>query len=272
MLRIIRELASYRELIVVLAWKNITLRYKQAYLGIAWGILKPVVLMLIFVLVRSFVGIESGDIPYPLLTYSALLPWIFFQESASEGVTSVVANASLIRKIYFPREIFPLTAVLTKLVELAINFLILIGLMAWYAYGFKASMVWLPGLIVLTMLVSLTIAFAGAAVNVYFRDISQMLPMVLALLMYASPVMYPLDLVRKKLLLEQAAGSWSDTLYTVYTLNPMAGIIDAFQKALLLGLDPDWRTVQPGLILIAVALPLSYWLFKQAEAYFADII
>ena len=105
------NLFAYRELIATLARKNIAIRYKQAYLGIAWAVIKPVTLMLIFTLVRSFVGIDSGDIPYPVLIFAALLPWIFFQESASEGVTSVVSNTALIKKIYFPREIFPITAV-----------------------------------------------------------------------------------------------------------------------------------------------------------------
>ncbi len=123
MIRIVRNLYRYRELIAALVWKNIVLRYKQAYLGILWAILKPIMLMLIFTLVRSFVGIETGDIPYPILTFAALLPWVFFQESASEGVNSVTSNAALIKKIYFPREVFPITAMATKLVELASAFL-----------------------------------------------------------------------------------------------------------------------------------------------------
>ena len=134
MITVVKNLVEYRELMAVLAWKNVTLRYKQAYLGIAWAVVKPLVLMLIFTLVRSFVGIDSGNIPYPLLTFAALMPWIFFQESASEGVSSVVSNANLIKKIYFPREIFPITAVVTKLVELGINFIILAGLMIWFQY------------------------------------------------------------------------------------------------------------------------------------------
>ena len=103
MIRIVRNLYRYRELIAALVWKNIVLRYKQAYLGILWAILKPIMLMLIFTLVRGFVGIETGDIPYPILTFAALLPWVFFQEFASEGVNSVTSNAALIKKIYFPR-------------------------------------------------------------------------------------------------------------------------------------------------------------------------
>jgi len=115
------SLFAYRELMLALAWKNITIRYKQAYLGLVWAILKPVMLMVIFTLVRSFIGIETEGIPYPVLTFAALLPWIFFQESASEGINSVTSNAALIKKIYFPREVFPLTAMITKTVELSIS-------------------------------------------------------------------------------------------------------------------------------------------------------
>jgi len=268
----IKNIIDYRELIAVLAWKNITVRYKQAYLGIGWAILKPLTLMLVFTLMRSFVGIPSGNVPYPILAFAALLPWIFFQESASEGVQSVVGNAALIRKIYFPREVFPLTSMVTKLVELGINAFILAGLMIWYGMTPSAYIAWAPVIIVYTMLVSLSIAFAGAAINVYYRDMGAALPVLLALLMYASPVIYPLDLVRDKLLVQHAAGDWSNVLYILYTLNPLAGIIDSFQNVVLRGLPPDFTALIPGAILVAIALPLSYLLFKRAEAYFADVI
>ena len=272
MLTIAKNLYDYRELMATLAWKNVTLRYKQAYLGIAWAILKPVMLMLIFTLVKSFVGIESGEIPYPILVFAALMPWTFFQESTSEGVTSVVGNTALIKKIYFPREIFPITAVLTKLVELGISFVILAGLMVWYQMMPTVYILWVPLIIGYTTLAALTIAFVGAAINVYFRDVGAALPVVLSLLMYSSPVIYPLQLVKDKLLTQQAAGEWSDTLYTLYTLNPLAGIIDAFQSVVLRGTPPDLSAMIPGAAMIAILLPLSYLYFKRAENYFADVI
>lgn len=272
MLRIIKNIYQYRELIMVLAWKNIIVRYKQAYLGIAWAVLKPLMLMLIFTLVKSFVGIDSGDIPYPVFVFAALMPWIFFQETASDAVNSVVANRALIQKIYFPREIFPLISMVTKLVELAINFLILMLLMNFYEIMPGITALWVPVIIVYTMLVALTIGFFGAAVNVYYRDVATAIPVVLSIFMYASPVIYPLSLVKEKLLAQQAAGEWSDTLYTLYCMNPLAGIIDAFQGALFRGAVPDMSTILPGLVVTMVALPLSYLYFKRAEAYFADVI
>ena len=272
MMQAAKNLYAYRELMGVLAWKNITLRYKQAYMGIAWAIVKPLTLMLIFTLVKSFVGIDSGAIPYPLLTFVALIPWIFFQEATSEGVGSVVGNANLIRKIYFPREIFPLTTVATKLVELGINLIILAGLMAYYGFLPTATLLWVPLLILYTVLASLSIALMGAALNVYYRDIATALPMLLSLMMYASPVIYPLALVKEKLLINQAAGEWSNLLYTLYTLNPMAGIIDAFQQTILRGASPDLSALWPGMALVAALLPISYMIFKRAEAYFADVV
>jgi len=268
----IKNIVEYRELIGVLAWKNVTVRYKQAYLGIGWAVLKPLTLMLVFTLVRTFIGIPSGNVPYPILAFAALLPWIFFQEAASDGVQSVVGNAALIRKIYFPREVFPITGIMTKLVELAINALILAALMAWYRMVPTTQILWAPLIIFYTMLASLTIAFAGAAVNVYYRDVGTALPVLLSLLMYASPVIYPLQVVKEKLLVQHAAGVWSDALYVVYTLNPLAGIIESFQNVILRGAPPDFRALLPGVILVAVMLPFSYLFFKRAESYFADVI
>ena len=267
-----RGIQGLCELIAALAWKSITVRYKQAYLGVLWAVLKPLTLMLVFTLVRSFVNIPSGNVPYPILAFAALLPWIFFQESASEGVVSVVGNAALIRKIYFPREVFPLTSMMTKLVELGINVLILAGLMAWYGIAPTTQIAWAPLFILYTMLASLAIAFAGAAIHVYYRDVGTALPMLLSLLMYASPVIYPLDLVKDKLLVQQAAGKWSDVLYMLYTLNPLAGIIDSFQNVVLRGLPPNFSALIPGAILVAIGLPISYLFFKRAESHFADVI
>ncbi len=272
MISVFKNLYEYRELMAVLTWKNVTLRYKQAYLGIAWAVVKPFTLMLIFTVVKSFVGIDSGTIPYPLLTFAALMPWVFFQEAASEGVVSVVGNSNLIKKIYFPREIFPLTAVITKLVELGISFFILAGMMVWYHFVPGIYILWVPFIIFYTILAALSIAFVGAAVNVYYRDVGTALPVLLSLLMYASPVIYPLQLVKDKLLVQQSAGEWSNLVYTIYTLNPMAGVIDAFQSVVLRNQPPDLMAMVPGMILIAILLPLSFIFFKRAESYFADVI
>lgn len=272
MLQAANRVLQYRELLFTLAWKSVVVRYKQAYLGLIWTVAKPLVMMLIFMLMRSFVSIDSGDVPYAVLSYSALVMWTLFQESASDGVGSVVGNAHLIKKIYFPREVFPLTAVLTKLVEFCINFAILLVLMAMFGIRPSAQAVWVPLLVAYAVFIALAIAFVGAAVNVYYRDVAQMLPVVLNLLMYASPVIYPLHLVQQRLLAPGAAGGWGERLYTLYLANPLSGLIDAFQRVMLRDLPPDGATLLPGIVVVAVLLPLSYRAFKRAESHFADVI
>lgn len=272
MLQVAKDIMDYRELLGVLAWKNVSVRYKQAYLGLLWTILKPILLVLIFSVVRSFVGIDTGAIPYAVLTFGALLPWVYFQESASEGIHSVVSNAALVKKIYFPRIIFPLTSVLTKMIELGISFLVLAGLMAYYGLAPSLYVLWVPLIIAYTILVSLCVSMAGAAMNVYYRDVATALPVAISVFMYLSPIIYPLDLVKKKLLIDQAAGEWSEAIFTFYTVNPLVGIIDAFQKSMFYRQGPDFSVILPGFLLVLVCLPVSYKIFKRAEAWFADVI
>jgi lipopolysaccharide transport system permease protein len=272
MIAVVKELWTYRELVMTLVWKDIITRYKQAYLGVGIAVLKPLVLTVIFTMVRGFVGIDTGKIPYPILTFAALLPWTFFQESCAASVNSVVGNAALIRKIYFPRVIFPLTAVVTKFVETAIYFFLLALFMVWYRMSPSGHAVWVPFILGYTALVSLTLSLAGAALNVYYRDVGQLLPVGINLLMYASPVIYPLSLVQKKLLVERALGDWSAFGYRLYTLNPLAGIIDGFQAVMLRGEPPDWGILLPGCVATLVLLPISYAVFKRAESFFADVI
>ncbi|MBK1714392.1 ABC transporter permease [Rubrivivax gelatinosus] len=267
-----QSLFAHRDLIATLAWKNVVVRYKQAYLGLAWTVAKPLMMMLIFTLMRGFIGIDSGGVPYPVLAYCALMPWMFFQESASEGVNSVVGNAHLIKKVYFPRAIFPLTAVVTKLVEFGVNFVILLALMLWFGMLPGVQALWVPLLVLYTVCAALALALLGAAINVHFRDVGQMLPVLLTLLMYVSPVIYPLALVERRLLVEHAGGAWSEWLYRLYTANPLAGIIDGFQRVLLLDQPPDLQAMLPGIVVVAVCLPLSYAVFKRAERHFADVI
>jgi len=268
----VTSLLHHRELILALAWKNITLRYKQAYFGIAWAILRPLMLMAIFTLLRLFVDIDSGGAPYPVLAYAAVIIWTLFQETATDGVNSIVSNAHLIRKIYFPREVFPLTASITKLVEFTINFAILIAMMACYGIAPGTQILWLPVIVAACVLAALMISLAGSAINVYYRDVGAALPVLLTLLMYLSPIIYPLHIVQEKLLVKQAAGDWSSVLYGIYLLNPLSGIVDSFQCITLRGISPDPLVLLPGLALTLALLAPSYLLFKRAETRFADVI
>ena len=272
LVRSVLEIWKFRELVWTLAWKDIVVRYKQAYMGAAWTILKPVMLMLVFTLMRSFIGIDSGGIPYPVLTFTALIPWVFFQEGVALGVTSVVLNAVLVKKIYFPREVFPLTAVLTKVVEFCVDLFVLAALMAWYGMLPSVQVLWLPALLAYLILTTLAVNLAGAALNVYYRDVSQLLPVAISLVMYASPIIYPLTLVQQTLLVRMAAGTASKALFFLYTMNPLVGIINAFQNILLRDQPPDFAIMWPGALLVFAFLPLSYALFKRMETSFADVI
>lgn len=272
MLAIAKNVLQYRELIAVMAWKQLIVRYKQSALGLVWAILKPLTLMLVFTLLNSFVGITSGDIPYAVISFTALIPWVFFQESTAEGVGSIINNAQLIRKIYFPREVFPLIGVVTKLVEFVINSLVLACLLVYFRVMPAPTIVWIPLLMFYTVLASLAVALIGAAINVFYRDVGTMLPILLQLLMYASPIIYPMSLVKQKLLIDHMAGDHSELLYRIYTMNPMAGIIDGFQRAILFDKPPDLDVMWPGMLLVAVMLPISYATFKRAELYFADMV
>jgi len=263
---------KFRELTMTLVWKEIVVRYKQAYLGVALSILKPLLLTLMFTLLRGLINFNTGPIPYPLLTFAAMLPWVFFQEGTSQGVNSVVGNATLINKIYFPREIFPIVAVSTKFVELGIDLLILVGMMLCYGYYPSVYMLWVFPLLIYLVLATLSVCMAGAALNVFYRDVSQLLPVGISMVMYASPVLYPLSMVKETLLVKQSAGAWSNVLYYVYTINPMAGLIDAFQKVILERRAPDLEVMWCGMIFVTVLLPVSYTIFKRAEAYFSDVI
>ncbi len=272
MLNLIRNLYQSRTLLMTLAWKNVALRYKQSFLGIFWALLKPLCLMVIFSIVRSFVGIKSGDIPYSVLVFTALMPWMFFQESTSEGVVSVTGNTALIRKVYFPREIFPVIAVGTKIIGLGLNLMIVLLLMAWHHIPLGLQALWVPVLVLYVSLASLSVAFFGAALNVYYRDVAQALPIALSLLMYLSPILYPLHLVKEKLLVQEIAGPFSEWYYRLYSVNPLVGTIDAFQKVLLHNEPPDFASMLPSAFVLLVLFPLSYAYFKRAERYFSDVI
>ena len=152
------------------------------------------------------------------------------------------------------------------------NLVILLGMMAFYGIFPSAQALWVAALLIYTILAALTIAFIGAALNVYYRDVGAAMPLLLNLMMYVSPVIYPLKLVQDKLLVQHAAGDWSNALYILYTANPLAGLIDAFQRVMLMGLPPDPHSMMPGMVLVALALPVSYLVFKRAETWFADVI
>ncbi|HKW81140.1 MAG TPA: ABC transporter permease [Casimicrobiaceae bacterium] len=256
----LRELAENAHLVWSFARRDIRAKYKQTIFGVAWAVIQPLSLMVVFTFVFSlFARVPSEGLPYPIFSYSVLIFWMFFASCVSQGTVAMTANASLIRKIYFPRETLLLAVMISALVDLSIAALILAGMFLYYQVGLSWSMLWVIPLLGLQMLVVLTVILITSSVQVFYRDVGHALPLLLQLWMYASPIAYPITSV-------------PDWLKPVYFLNPMAGIIDGYRRALLHGTHPD-------VTYLAVAFPVgvmtvagAYLLFKRAERVFADVI
>jgi len=255
----LRDLWAYRELLFFLAWRDLKVRYKQTVLGVLWVLLQPLLMTIIFtVFIGILVRIPTGGHPYALLVYIGLLPWTFFSSAVLQSGTSIVSNAHLITKVYFPRLIIPAASVTARLVDFAISFVILAGLMIYYRAGLTAQIAMLPVLILLVALLALGFGMLVSALNVKYRDIGVMLPVVLQLWMFVSPVLYPSSLV---------PGRWR----WAYDLNPLAGIIEGFRAAILGG-GFNWPAVALSAVVTAALLTSSALLFRRVERGFADII
>jgi lipopolysaccharide transport system permease protein len=260
MINRLKELFSYRELLYTLTAREIQVRYRQSILGIAWAVLQPVALMLMFTLIFSvLLKVDSDDIPYPIFSYSALLPWTFFSNSLSSAIPSLESNAALIKKIYFPRELFPISSVLAAFVDFLIAAIIFLGLMFYYHVSFTTNMLYVVPILLIQIIFTLGICFFASALNVYYRDIRYALPLLIQLWMYASPIIYPMSQV-------------PDHLKTFYLLNPMAGIMDGYRNVLVKGLAPEFYYVGIAAAGAIILFVLGYLYFKRIEMTFADVI
>jgi len=256
----LHELWAYRELFYFLTWRDIKVRYKQTVIGVAWVLLQPLLLMVVFSLFFGLVvKIPSDNLPYPIFYFTALLPWNFFAQGLSQASNSVVASSNLITKIYFPRLIIPLSAVLMGLVDFALGFIVLIGMMIYYAIAPTWDVLWLPIFLLLALVTALGAGLWLSALNVQYRDVRNVIPLLTQLWLYASPVIYPSSLLGRK---------WGLLL----GLNPMTGVIEGFRWALLGKGNP------PGLMfaissVVALSLLLSGFLyFRRMERTFADVV
>lgn len=256
---------DYRELIYFLTWRDIKVRYKQAVLGIAWAIIQPVVNMIIFtVIFGRLAGLKTdAGIPqswYPIFTFAALLPWQLFQGALQRAGISLVSNANLLTKVYFPRLIIPFAAVAAGLVDFLFSFLVLGVLMIYYQVPFNWNMLWLPALVLLALLAALAVGLWLAALNVQYRDVQQAIPFLLQAWMYASPVAYSISLI-------PSHGIWR----FIYGLNPMTGVIQGFRWALLGGQPPD-RLMIVSVVMVIVLLISGLYYFRSMERNFADMV
>jgi len=254
------EVWAYRELLSILAWRDISIMYKQSIIGIGWVIIQPVMTMIIFTIIfGKFAKLPSEGIPYPIFTYCALLPWSYFARSLSGSSNSLVGSSHLITKVYFPRLVIPFSKVFSGLVDFAIAFVILIGMMVWYRIMPTRGIFFLPLLLLVAMTASLGIGLWLTALNVKYRDVQFVVPFLVQFWMYASPVAYSAGIVPEK-------WRW------LYGLNPMVGVIEGFRWALLGKSVPDAGMMLVSFCIVFAVLVGGLYYFKKMERSFADIV
>jgi lipopolysaccharide transport system permease protein len=258
----VRELWKYRELLYFLTWRDILVRYKQAVIGVAWAALQPLLTMIVFTVVfNKVLGIKSPSsaVPYAVFSLTGLVPWNFFSGALARSGVSLVGNANLLTKVYFPRLVIPISAVLGGLVDLAISFLVLIGLMAAFGIAPTRHVVYIPLFVVLAFATALAVSLWLSALNVLYRDVQYVIPFLVQLWMFVSPVIYPIDKI--------PAGP----LRVVFALNPMTGVIGGFRWALLGQQFPGgYMWISTAVVVVLLFGGLFY--FKRMERVFADVV
>jgi lipopolysaccharide transport system permease protein len=245
----LRELWAYRELIYFLAWREIKVRYKQTAIGVAWAVLQPLAMMLVFtIFFGRLASMPSEGIPYPLFTFAALLPWQLFSRTITESTNSLITDQRLITRVYFPRIIVPLSATLAALVDFGIASVLLVALMFVYGVVPGAVVVWLPAFVLLMVITALGIGFWLSALNVEYRDVTYTVPFIVQFWLFLTPVVYPSSLVPER---------WQ----LLYGLNPMVGVIEGFRWALLgIGKGPS--------LMLGVSILIALFLFASGTIWF----
>jgi len=256
------DLWRYRELFIILAWRDISVRYKQTIIGVLWAILRPLLTMLVFTVIFGRLAKlpSDGDAPYALMVFAAMLPWSLFSTSLGEASNSLIGNSNLISKVYFPRLIIPTATVVTAFIDFLISFIILLGMMIYYQFVPGWNLLLLPVFIILALLASLGPGFWITALNVKYRDFRYVIPFVVQFGLYISPVGFSSNVIPEK---------WR----LLYSLNPMVGVIDGFRWCILGGESPIYW---PGFALSIVIVTFFLWLgissFRKMEKSFADLI
>jgi len=251
---------QYRELLYFLVWRDVKVRYKQTAIGATWTILQPLMTMIIFTAIFAhFAKIPSDGLPYPIFAYTALLPWTYFASALNRSSGSVVSEAHLISKIYFPRAILPLAGTVSGIIDFAIAFVLLLGMMIWYGIMPTWGLLALPLFLLLALATALAVGIWCSALNVRYRDVGLIVPFLSQCWMYASPVAYPVSLVPE---------NWR----FFYSLNPMAGVIEGFRWALLGKQGPDFGVMVVSAVVVAVLLVGGLVFFKQMERTFVDVV
>jgi len=255
-----QELWEYRELLYFLIWRDIKVRYKQTVLGAAWAIIQPFFAMVVFsIFFGRLAKVPSDGLPYPIFAYCALLPWQLFSHALTESGNSLVGNQNLITKVYFPRLVIPLAACLAGVVDFAIAFLVLLGMMVHYGIVPTAATVTLPLFLLLALATAMGVGLWLSALNVQYRDVRYTIPFLTQVWLFATPVAYPASLV---------PGAWR----TVYGLNPMAGVVEGFRWALLGTANPPGPLLLVSVAVVIVLLISGVYYFRRMEKTFADVV
>jgi lipopolysaccharide transport system permease protein len=251
---------SYRDLLIAWTLRIIRARYQQSLLGGLWAIIQPVATVVVFTIIFTyFIPVDTGDIPYAVFSYTAMAPWILFSTSLTDMTESLVTNMNLVSKIYFPREILVIAALLARLLDFFIAYLVLLILILYYKLPLSyMELLYIPIILVVQLCLSLGLGLFGAALNVFYRDIKHVVVLLLQIWFYATPIIYPITLVPEK---------WR----YIYYLNPMAGIIEAYRSVILYNLPPA-PTLYVSAIISVVCLGAGYWFFKRVEYLFADVV
>jgi lipopolysaccharide transport system permease protein len=255
----IHELWNYRELLLSFTARDIKIRYKQTALGFLWAIIQPLFMMVIFtVIFGGFAKIPSDGVPYPLFSFAALLPWMLFSEGLSRSTMSMVANANIMTKVYFPRLVMPISGILSPLVDFVVSISILVVMMIYYGFVPTINVVFLPLFILLALATSLGVGLWLSTLNVKYRDFQYTVPFIIQLWMYASPVVYPASMI-------------PESIRFLYGLNPMVGVIEGFRWALL-GSPMPGSIILVSVCMVAVLLISGMFYFRRMEQYYADIV
>lgn len=255
----LRALWKSRELLYFLAWRDLKVRYKQAVFGVAWVIMQPLIMTIIFtIFLGRLVQVPSDGVPYALFAYGGLLPWAFFSGAVSATGNSLVGNAPLITKVYFPRIIIPVSSIAARFVDLGVAFLILVGMMVYFRVGIKPQIMLTPLVTLLLAMLALAVGLWTSAVNVKYRDVGIALPVFVQLWMFCSPIVYPMSLVPPR---------WQ----LVYSLNPLVGIIEGFRSSLF-GLPIKWPPLLISSAVTTIFFIYATYVFRRREKSFADII
>jgi lipopolysaccharide transport system permease protein len=250
----------YRELLYFLAWRDIKVRYKQTALGAAWAILQPALTMAIFaVIFGHVVGVKTGDVPYPLFVFSALIPWTLFSYALTQSSNSLVENANLISKVAFPRLVIPISASLAGLVDFAISFCVLLLLLLAYRHVPGPGIIFLPLFVLLALAAALAVGIWLSALNVQYRDVRYTIPFLAQIWLYVTPIAYPMSMVH-------------GGLKVVLALNPMTGVVEGFRWALLRTGQLDVQSLAISSAVTAVALVSGLYYFRRMEQTFADVV